>query len=58
LPSDLNEVKFKDPITFSYFYEQTKNDFIQTIAPTITNINLVQDLFELGCLEIRHIKNI
>jgi len=27
LSTDLNEVKFKDPVTFNYYYEQIKNEF-------------------------------
>jgi focal adhesion kinase 1 len=53
LPSDLNEIRFKDPITFNYFYEQTKNDFFYHKAPTLTNPDYVQILIELGCLEMR-----
>jgi focal adhesion kinase 1 len=53
LSSDLNEIKFKDPITFNYYYEQIKNDFIQFIAPTITDPELIPNLLDLGCLEIR-----
>jgi focal adhesion kinase 1 len=53
LSSDLNEVKFKDPITFNYYYEQIKNDFIQFIAPNITDTDLAPSLLDLGCLEIR-----
>ena len=53
MSSDLNEVKFKDPITFNYYYEQIKNDFIQFIAPNITDTDLAPSLLDLGCLEIR-----
>lgn len=53
LSTDLNEIKFKDPVTFSYYYEQTKNDFIFTIAPKIKNADLIPLLLDLGCLEMR-----
>lgn len=53
LPPDLNEVKFKDPISYGYFYEQTKNDFIDTIAPELTDLQHVGILLDLGCLEMR-----
>jgi hypothetical protein len=53
LSNDLNEIKFKDPITFNYYYEQVKNDFMQLLAPNIDNIELIPALSDLGCLEIR-----
>lgn len=53
MPTDLNEIKFKDPVTFNYYYEQIKNDFIQNIATEITDIDLVPVLLDLGCLEMR-----
>ena len=53
LTNDLNEVKFKDPITFNYYYEQTKNDFMQFIAPSLNDAELMPSLLDLGCLEIR-----
>lgn len=53
LPCDLNEVKFKDSISFGYFYEQTKNDFIDIIAPQLTDLKYVGVLLDLGCLEMR-----
>jgi hypothetical protein len=53
LPNDLNEIKFKDPITFNYYYEQVKNDFMQLLAPSIDDNELIPILLDLGCLEIR-----
>jgi focal adhesion kinase 1 len=53
LPADLSEVKFKDPITFGYYYEQIKTDFMQCVAPDLTRAELVPVLLDLGCLEMR-----
>ena len=53
LSTDLNEIKFKDPVTFNYYYEQIKNDFIQSIAPEINDTELLSTLLDLGCLEMR-----
>ena len=55
LPGDLDEVKFKDPITFGYYYEQVKNDFVRLVAPLIDDSEklIVPVLLELGCLEMR-----
>lgn len=54
ISSDLNEIQFKDPITFNYYYEQIKNDFILYVAPSIHDINLIPNLLDLGCLEMRY----
>lgn len=53
LSTDLNEIKFKDPVTFNYYYEQVKNDFIFNIASKIKSTELVSNLLDLGCLEMR-----
>jgi hypothetical protein len=53
ISSDLTEVKFKDPCTFSYFYEQVSADFAHYVAPTVTEPHLMPLLLELGCLEMR-----
>ena len=53
LSTDLQEIKFKDPVTFNYYYEQIKNDFIFGIAPSIKNSELIPNLLDLGCLEMR-----
>jgi focal adhesion kinase 1 len=53
ISGDLNEVKFKDPITFGYFYEQVNNDFVHYLAPSLTDPGLVPVLLDLGCLEMR-----
>ncbi|CAF0736648.1 unnamed protein product [Brachionus calyciflorus] len=53
LPSDLNEIQFKDPVTLSYYYEQIKNDFNLYVANGINDQELVPILLDLGCLEMR-----
>lgn len=53
LSTDLNEIKFKDPVTFNYYYEQIKNDFMFNIAANIKNSDLIPSLLDLGCLEMR-----
>ena len=55
LASDLHEAHFKDPITFSYYYEQIKNDFVMYVAPTVTSIDSLLLLINLGCLEMRFV---
>jgi len=55
LSTDLNEIKFKDPVTFNYYYEQVKNDFIFEIASKIKNTELIPSLLDLGCLEMRYL---
>ena len=56
LSTDLQEIKFKDPVTFNYYYEQIKNDFIFSIAPAIKNSELIPNLLDLGCLEMRFVE--
>lgn len=53
LSTDLNEIKFKDPVSFSYYYEQIKNDFTFIVASKIKNADLIPNLLDLGCLEMR-----
>lgn len=54
MPSDLNEVQFKDPITFNYYYEQLYNEFMSFVASSLTeSSDLVAIFVELGCLEMR-----
>jgi hypothetical protein len=53
ISSDLNEVKFKDPITFSYFHEQINNDYVYYLAPNVTDPDFIPILLDLGCLEMR-----
>ncbi|GFY68018.1 focal adhesion kinase 1 [Trichonephila inaurata madagascariensis] len=48
LPSDLRELYEKDKITFHYFYEQVKNDYLKL------KCNVDQELaLQLCCIEIR-----
>ncbi|XP_015917953.1 focal adhesion kinase 1 [Parasteatoda tepidariorum] len=48
LPSDLRELYEKDKVTFHYFYEQVKNDYLKL------KCNLDQELaLQLCCIEIR-----
>jgi hypothetical protein len=53
LPSDLNEIKFKDPITFNYYFEQVKSDFIEYVAADIQGVDKIPLLMDLGILEMR-----
>ncbi len=53
LPSDYAEVRFKDRVTFAYFYEQTKNDFMAYEARKLSDASLHQTILDLGCLEMR-----
>ncbi len=53
MTNDLNEIKFKDPVTFGYYYEQIKNDFMLYLAPKLNDSSLVSTLLDLGCLEMR-----
>ncbi len=53
LPSDYTEIKFKDRVTFSYYYEQIKNDFMLHEVKKMNDQNLHQQILELGCLEMR-----
>lgn len=42
-------------MTFNYYYEQIKNDFLYHVAPELTNEpDNVAILLELGCLEMRY----
>ncbi len=56
ISSDLNEVRFKDPITFSYFHEQIVNDYVYYLAPNLADSELIPVLLDLGCLEMRSVK--
>ncbi|XP_054707626.1 focal adhesion kinase 1-like [Uloborus diversus] len=48
LPSDLRELYEKDKVTFHYFYEQVKNDYLKL------KCNVDQELaLQLCCIEIR-----
>lgn len=48
LLSNLQEFHDKDPVLFTYFYKQVKNDYLRK------SVNVDQDLaIHLGCLEIR-----
>lgn len=48
LLNNLQEFHDKDPVLFTYFYKQVKNDYLQK------SVNVDQDLaIHLGCLEIR-----
>ena len=53
ISNDLNEVKFKDPITFNYYYEQVYNDYINYVAPSLIDSDNLSVLLDLGCLEMR-----
>jgi hypothetical protein len=55
MSGDLNEVKFKDPITFGYFYDQINNEFMHGMAPEIADPDLVPVLIKLGCLEMKFV---
>ncbi|PRD30297.1 UNVERIFIED_CONTAM: Ptk2 [Trichonephila clavipes] len=48
VPKDLRDMYEKDKVTFLYFYEQVKNDYLKI------NANIDQDLaIHLCCIEIR-----
>ncbi|XP_054154362.1 focal adhesion kinase 1-like isoform X2 [Oppia nitens] len=48
-PSTINDILVKDRVTFHYFYDQVKNDYLRLDIPIELDLAI-----QLCCLEIRH----
>ncbi|XP_071808056.1 focal adhesion kinase 1-like isoform X2 [Asterias amurensis] len=49
LPKDYHELLEKDKVTFFYFYDQVRNDYMNEVAETVD----MDIALQLGCLEMR-----
>ncbi|XP_022097087.1 focal adhesion kinase 1-like isoform X3 [Acanthaster planci] len=49
LPKDYHELLEKDKVTFFYFYDQVRNDYMNEVAETVD----MDMALQLGCLEMR-----